>query len=143
MAPRRHPEASGAAPEHPNRALARRFWEAMAAGDSELVASTLSSDAVWLVHGEHPLAGKYEGPAKVLDFLARLGESVDELDSTLLDIYSSERGAVIRHRVRGRRGPKRLDNEIFTIVAVEAGRIVKGVVVPADQRISNEFWRLE
>ena len=143
MAPRRHPAASGVTPEHPNRVLARRFWEAMAAGDSELVASTLSSDVVWRVHGKHPLAGEYDGPAKVLDYLARLGESVDELDSTLLDIYSSERGAVIQHRARGRRGPKRLDNEIFTIVVVEAGRIVEGVVVPADQHASNEFWRLE
>lgn len=143
MAPRRHPEGSGAAPEHPNRAVARRFWEATAAGDPELIVSILSPDVVWRVHGEHSLAGEYHGPAKVLDYLARLGELVDELRSDLLDIYTSERGAVIQHRTTGRRGPKHLENDVFTILAVDGGRIVEGVVVAADQRISNEFWRLE
>ena len=143
MAPRRHPEASGVTPEHPNRAVARRFWEAAAEGDAAAVVALLSPDIVWRTYGDHPLAGEHHGPEKVLSFLARLGETVDELRSEVRDIFTSERGAVIHFQVSARRGPKRLETETMLILTIEADRILEATVVTTNQRISNEFWRLE
>ena len=143
MAPRRHPEASSVTPEHPNRALARRFWEATAAGDSAAIVALLSPDIVWRSHGDHPFAGEHHGPEKVLSYLARLGETVDELRSEVRDIFTSVRGAVIHYQVSARRGPKRLENDTLLILRIDADRIFDATVVPVSQRKSNEFWRLE
>ena len=120
MAPQRNPEGTASAPEHPNRAVARRFWEAAAAGDARFLTQDRS---------------RFD--------LARLGETVDELRSELSEIFTSERGAVIHYRVSARRGLKRIDNELLMILIIEAGRILEATMVPADQRKSNEFWRLE
>ncbi len=123
--------------------MARRFWEATAAGDPETILALFSPDIVWRAHGDSPIAGEYHGPEKVLGYMARLGETVDELRDELDDIFVSDRGAVIHYHASARRGPKRLDNEYVMILGIEAGRILKVTVVPADQRLSNAFWRLE
>ncbi len=143
MAPQRSPEGTDNTLEHSNRAVALRFWEALAEGDPDAVVALLSPDIVWRAHGDNPVAGEYRGPEKVLDYLARLGETVDELCSVLQDIFASERGAVIHYRVSARRGPKRLDNEFVMVLGIEAGRILDVTLVPADQRRSTAFWRLE
>ncbi len=143
MAPRRNPEGTGAAPGHPNRVVARRFWEAAAAGDPEAILALFSPDTVWRALGDNPIAGEYHGPEKVLGYMARLGETVDELRSDLDDIFVSDRGAVIRYHVAARRGPKRLDGDYVMILVIEAGRILEVTVVPSDQQQSNAFWRLE
>ncbi len=143
MAPRRNPEETGSTPEHSNRVVARRFWEATAAGDPETILALFSPDIVWRTHGDNPISGEYHSPEKVLGYMARLGETVDELRDELDDIFVSDRGAVIHYHVSARRGPKRLNNEYVMILGIEAGRILKVTVVPADQRRSNAFWRLE
>ncbi len=143
MAPRRNPEGTSATPEHANRVVARRFWQASAAGDPEAILALFSPDIVWRAHGDNPIAGEYRGPEKVMGYMARLGETVDELRSDLDDIFVSDRGAVIHYHVSARRGPKRLDNEYVMILSIEAGRILEVTVVPTDQRPSDAFWRLE
>ena len=143
MAPRRSPEGTGTTPEHPNRVVARRFWDATAAGDPETILTLFSPDIVWRAHGDNPMAGEYHGPEKVLSYMARLGETVDELRDELDDIFVSERGAVIHYHVSARRGPKRLDNDFLMILGIEAERILEVTVVPTDHRRSDAFWRLE
>ena len=90
MARRRNPEETGTTPEHSNRVVARRFWEATAAGDPETILALFSPDIVWRAHGDNPIAGEYHGPEKVLGYMARLGETVDELRDELDDIFGKD-----------------------------------------------------
>ena len=143
MAPHRIPEGISTAREYRNRLVARRFWQATAAGDPETILSLFSPNVVWRTHGDNPMAGEHHGSEKVLSYMARLGETVDDLHSNLDDIFVSGRGAVIHYHVSARRGPKRLDNEYLMILSIEAERILEVTVVPTDHRRSDAFWRLE
>ena len=126
-----------------DRAMARRLWEAIAEGDADRLAACLSPEIVWRSHGSHPLAGEYHGLEKVLGYLARIGETVDELRSDVVDIFVSERGAVIRYRAQAQRGPKRYDNEVLLVLSIADERVVEATVVPVDQQKSGEFWRFD
>jgi ketosteroid isomerase-like protein len=143
MAPQRTPEGISTTLEYRNRLLARRFWLATAEGDPETILGMFSPNIVWRTYGDNPMAGEQHGPEKVLDYMARLGETVEELHSNLDDIFVSGRGAVIHYHVSARRGPKRLDNAYLMILSIEAERILEVTVVPTDQRRGDAFWRLE
>ena len=62
---------------HPNTDVARQFWSAIAAADTDQINDTLAPDVNWRVCGTHQLAGEYRGLHGVLDYLARVGELAD------------------------------------------------------------------
>lgn len=50
---------------HPNEALIRAAYDAMAAGDSASLAELLMPTTQWIVAGHGPLAGTYTGPKEI------------------------------------------------------------------------------
>jgi len=126
--------------EHPHRLLARSLWSAIAEGDGEAVREMLAEDVLWRVHGQHPLSGEYHGPDAVLDYLARLGERVDDLNSTLERIFVNEDGAMLVHHTVGARGAKRLAVDVILMLIVRDGRVILADSVPTDQAASDRFW---
>lgn len=126
--------------EHPHRLLARSLWSAIAEGDRDAVREMLADDVVWKVHGQHPLAGEYQGPDAALDYLAKLGERVDDLSSTLKRIFVNEDGAVLVHHAVGARGAKRLEVDIMLMLLVRDGQVIVADSVPTDQAASDRFW---
>ena len=90
-------------PDHPNTEFATTLWDAVALGDADSVRGLLADDVVWQAGGHHALSGMFEGPDAVLDYLARVGESTDELSTELIDIFANDRGAVVVYHLSARR----------------------------------------
>ena len=126
--------------EHPNRTLARRLWNAIAAAEVEEVRAVIAPKSVWRLYGTSPLAGSYEGIDAILDFLASVGEGADELQSDLVDIFVSHRGAVLRYTTHALRGSRVLDVEQLLLLRIDDGRVVEAVFVPIDQHRHDRFW---
>lgn len=124
-------------------ALARRLWEAGARGDPEPFYALYAPGAVLRVHGHGIVSGEHKGVDAILDFLARCGESVDELCSDLLEVYASDGGAVMRYRTLGERGGRHLDLEYLYVLRIQDQRIVEADLVPTDRQRSDEFWSLD
>ena len=110
--------------EHPHAMVVRRLWEAAARGDGVGVSEMYDAGAVLRAPGHCPMAGEFKGPDAILDYLGRMGEQVDDLRSELLDIYTSDAGAVIRYRTVADRGAQHLDMEFLYVIRIEHGRIV-------------------
>jgi ketosteroid isomerase-like protein len=118
------------------------MWDAGARGDAEGICDLFAPDAVMRSHGAPgPLVGEFKGIAEILDFLARAGELVDDSRSELIDVYTSDTGAVIRYRTLATRGAMHLDMQYFYLLSIERGRIMAATLVPTDQRRNDEFWR--
>lgn len=128
---------------HPHFAIARRLWDAIALGDGELLSEVLSEKSVWRMLGRSTLAGTYVGVDAIFDFLARVGESTDDLQSDVSDIYVSEAGGVIRYRVRALRGVQTLDSEQLFVFHVEDGVIDEAFLAPVDPYAYDRFFVLQ
>jgi ketosteroid isomerase-like protein len=125
---------------HPHLVLARRLWSAIAEADVQILREVLAPKTVWRMYGRSPFAGIYEGPEEVIGFMARVGELSDELEASLVDIFVSERGAVMRYRISARRGPRRLEIEHLLLIEIEQGQVEEAVFAPLDQERYDRFW---
>lgn len=125
---------------HPNALAARALWEAVADADAEALGELLAPDVAWHVYGSNPLAGDYRGPDGVLDYLAQVGDTADELRSTLRDLFVSEGGAVIAFVVDGTRGERTIHQRLMLRLRISESRIVEAWSVPLDQPLSDRFW---
>jgi ketosteroid isomerase-like protein len=127
--------------DHPHVTLARALWTAVADSDAEAIRLLLAEDVLWRSVGQNPLAGDYRGPAGVLDYLASAGESVDRLQSSLLDVYLGNDGAILWYHVEAKRGRKTLSMDFALRIGVREARIAEALVVPVDQRKNDAFWK--
>jgi len=125
---------------HPNIAVAKRLWNAIATADVEQLQAVIAPDAVWIMPGRSPLAGRHEGIDAILGFLALTGELADELESQLLDVFTSDRGVILRYSVHASRRDRVLDIEHLFMIRVEHGCIVEGIFAPIDQGLYDRFW---
>jgi ketosteroid isomerase-like protein len=129
--------------EHPNSLVAYGLWSGIAEGDVDALAEVISRSAVWRMPGTSPLAGEYRGFEEILDFMARAGELSDQLESDLLDVYSSDAGAILHYSIRALRGDLVLETEHLFRVRIKDGLIVEGAFAPIDQKLYDQFWRAE
>ena len=126
--------------EHPNAVVARRLWDAIAHADAPALRELMSEKTAWRMPGDSLVAGIYVGADAVLDFMARVGELTDELYSDLIDIFVSDRGAVLRYVIHATRGARRLDTEHLFVIRVAEGRITEAVFAPIDQQRYDRFF---
>jgi len=126
--------------EHQNLTIARRLWDSIAQADDLDLRALLSEKSVWRMPGESPLAGSYVGPDEILGFMARVGEQTTDLQSQLLDVYVSERGAVLRYGIRAVRGIDRLETEHLFMIQIEDGQIVQATFAPVDPAMYDRFF---
>jgi ketosteroid isomerase-like protein len=126
--------------DHPHLTLARTIWSAVADGDAEALGLLLAEDVRWNATGNNRLSGVLQGPAEVVDYLARIGEDVDEFASKLEGIYINDEGAVVVYHVSARRGEQSLETLFVTRLTVRDGVVVDALQVPVDQRANDEFW---
>lgn len=126
---------------HRNEIIARKLWDAIASADVPRLRSLLSEKSVWRMYGSSPLAGCYVGPDEILQWMARVGELTDDLQSQLIEIFVSENGAVLRYSVHAVRGGDELDTEHLFLARIENGRITEGVFAPFNQRRYDRFYQ--
>ena len=123
-----------------NRIIAEDLWNAIAAADIPTMHSLLSEKCVWRMNGSSLLAGTFSGPDEIVQWTASIGELADDLQASLIDVFSSASGAVLRYRVRAVRGPRTLDVEHLFMITVEDGRITEAVFAPIDQLAYDRFF---
>ncbi|MBW2314816.1 MAG: nuclear transport factor 2 family protein [Deltaproteobacteria bacterium] len=125
-----------------NAGIARRFWAAASQGNPDPVLE-FDPNVVWRTYGQGPHAREISGLDAVLHYLESFGASAEALRLELVDIFSSEAGAIIQYRVIANRGPKDLETQAFLRLAIEDGIVFQAEVVPFDQAKSAAFWRLQ
>ncbi|MCG8590080.1 MAG: nuclear transport factor 2 family protein [Proteobacteria bacterium] len=125
---------------HPNADLARKTWEAISSGDVDAVTGTLSEDIVWHVATPGRFAGDHVGLEKALEYLASIGELVDEFDARLVDVLVSEDRALLLCRVRAQREGKQLDMDFQFLARLQDDRIVELWTLPHDPGAAGAFW---
>ena len=121
-------------------AIARRLWNGIAYADRDLLRMVIAPKAIWRMVGRSPMAGAHVGIDAILEFLASVGERADELESTLLEIFTNAEGAVLRYAIHAKRGGRVLDTEHLFRIRIEEARIVEGVFTPLDQERYDAFW---
>jgi ketosteroid isomerase-like protein len=100
----------------------------------------MSEKTVWRMPGDSLVAGTYVGADAVLEFMTRVGELTDDLHSDLVDVFVSDRGAVLRYVIHATRGARRLDTEHLFVIRVVEGRITEAGFAPADQTRYDRFF---
>jgi ketosteroid isomerase-like protein len=129
------------AAEHPNAALARRFFEAFARRDGGVVAAALDEDVVWRLGGASPMAGEYRGRREVIRFLGSTTALTDgTYRSELLFAVADDEHVVIVYRARGQREGRAIDLEQMLLCQVRDGRFTDVTAVPTDQYVFDAFW---
>ena len=128
-------------PDHHNARIARRLWEAISRGDVEAFLAVASPDVVWRARGENPFALQTKGPAATLEFLANAGDAVDDLRMQVLDIFASDRGAIIRYAMDAHRGPRSIAGELYLRLRIEGDRVAEAELIAADAAGNDAFWR--
>jgi ketosteroid isomerase-like protein len=126
--------------QHPNEMMAERLWNSIAIADVSQLVEIIDAKAIWVMPGRSPLAGRHEGISAILAFMARVGELTDLLESTLLEVFANDRGAVLRYAIHATRGGRTLDTEHLFMIRVRENRIVEGSFAPFDQDSYDEFW---
>jgi ketosteroid isomerase-like protein len=128
-------------PDHHNARIARRLWDAISRGDVDAFLAVTSPDVVWCARGENPFAVETKGPAATLDFLANAGDAVDDLRLQVLEIFASDRGAIVHFAMDAHRGPRSFVGEFYLRLRMEGERVAEAELVPADTASNDAFWR--
>ncbi len=123
-----------------NAEIARELWIATSRGDADAIRALFSENIVWVVRSGGDLSGEVKGREAAVMLMARAGEDVDELHSTLLDVYSSETGVVLRYRVEAERSGELLDTEILLVAEIEDEQVQHVETVPVDPERNVRFW---
>jgi ketosteroid isomerase-like protein len=126
--------------EHPNEAIARQLWAGAAEGDAEAIRGVLAAGVVWKSVGRNPLSGEFRGPEAVIDYMARVGESTDELRLDLTDLFVNEGGVVVLYHASALRGARRLELDYVLVLRIRDGLVVDALSVPVDQPRNDAFW---
>lgn len=125
---------------HPNARLAERAWQAVSRADRDALAEVVAADVVWHATSRHPWHGEHLGLDGAFDYLARIGESVDAFDATLVDVLASDARALLLFHASARRGERRLECDYALILRVEGEQIVEAWTVALDATAVETFW---
>jgi ketosteroid isomerase-like protein len=126
--------------DHPNVAVARELWTAIADSDADRMSQVLADGVVWRSMGQNPLSGEYHGPDGVVDYLVEVGSRADRLASDLLKVFVHDDGVVVLYHVSAQREERTLELEVLLTMQIANGKIVSALSVPVDQRVNDEFW---
>ena len=125
---------------HAHHDVVERLWNAIAGSESEILSELLDDKSCWRMSGRSPVAGTYIGQEEILQFLALVGELTTDLHAELLDVFVSDRGAVLRYSVVAERGSRRLETEQLLLLEIENDRITEAIFAPIDQAEYDRFF---
>src|SRR5215831_6376778 len=96
-------------------------FAALEAGDMERATSVFGPALVYRLHGDHPLAGEFDGKAAALGALARLSQAGGEGTSLRLsEAWAAGPQLVFAHLVRrAGEGAGPIESDVATIICVE------------------------
>lgn len=127
--------------EHPNAALVRRVWDAIARGDADALRTFLAPDLVWRATARGtPWTGEHRGADAAVDMLARVGEATDVFDAKLIDILASDARVLLIFRVRIVIGTRDVELDYLLLAEVEEGRLAQIWSAALDPAAIEAFW---
>jgi ketosteroid isomerase-like protein len=127
-------------PKGHNENMAWRAWRAVSEADIDTLREIWSEKILWHATGKNPWAGSYEGPNAVLDYLARVGESVDIFDASLDDVLTSDDRIALVFHVHTERGNRRLDLSYSLLARLENGEVAEVWTTPLNPEALEQFW---
>ncbi|PSL36509.1 hypothetical protein CLV49_0100 [Labedella gwakjiensis] len=119
-----------------------KYGAAVASGDMEALAATLTADVVWHQPGANQLSGDVVGPEAVLAHLGRfmkLSRGTFSLETE----SATESGVLVATTVRftaRREGADDLDQHGVDVFRVEGDRIAEIWLISEDQVGEDRFW---
>ena len=121
--------------------LIRRTYQDFETVDLDLLRVVMADDVVWHEPGRSRLAGTYNGPAAVLDFLAKLkSESGGTFRIEVLDVLSKPERVVVLQRETARRPGRELNVIVAVEFEIHHEKITEVTVYQADSYLFDEFW---
>lgn len=130
--------------EHPNAAVVRAFFDALARGDVETSSQLLSPDLVWRL----PCAGTVLGEQRDLvgldgvtaSTVANLTTTDGTFSFDVGEIYAGDEYAVAISRNTARGRDKVLDIKMAISMRIAGGKIVEVWEAPDDIDAFADFW---
>ena len=120
--------------------VVRAAFAALDAGDMASATAAFAPSLVYRLHGEHPLAGEFDGKAAALGALARLAQAGGPSTTLrLADAWPAGPELVVAHLVRHAgvaAGP--VESHVATILRVEDGSITE--IVSVSSRALDDYW---
>jgi uncharacterized protein len=129
--------------EHPNVAMVRRAYEAMATGDISWMQANSSPDIVFTQLGRNPIAGRFEGQEKMFGHFGEfVGITGGDFKFTIGDVLvNDERAVVLMHLSAGRPDGRRLDlDEVHVFDFGADGKVAALKAIPEDAYALDEFF---
>ncbi|MBG0831960.1 nuclear transport factor 2 family protein [Planomonospora sp. ID67723] len=127
--------------EHPNIAVVRDSYEALAKGDLDRFRDDLLADDVTFhIPGRGALAGDYRGKAAVADYLSRFVELGGVLRFEPDAFLSDDSQVAALLRIRGEREGRILDERGVHVFRVTDGKISERWSFPQDTYVVDEFF---
>ncbi len=126
--------------DHPYAKLMKNAWDAVARGDREGLAQTCAPDYCWHDVGQGPRAGDYRGIGAAIDYLASVGEDVEDLSFEMLDVMVGEHSVAVHFRLSGERKGKQLDMGYLMLSRVADDRLQETWSIPFDPQVVARFW---
>jgi len=126
----------------PNEDLVRAASAAFARGDlSALQNQFFDENIIWHVAGTGPLAGDYEGMARVMGVLGKISElSGGTVQPELHDVLVSNDHTVALATIRAERSGKQLQLNLVHVIHSENGKATEVWTSSSDPAATAGFW---
>ena len=120
--------------------VVRAAFAALEAGDMGSATAAFAPSVVYRLHGDHPLAGEFDGKAATLAALGRLAQA-GGAGTTLRLAEASSAGPelVVAHLIRrAGEGAGPVESDVATILRVENGSVTE--LVSVSSRALDDHW---
>jgi predicted SnoaL-like aldol condensation-catalyzing enzyme len=127
--------------EHPNAAVIRSGYEAVARGDLGAFASTLDDDIVW--HESMPgFEGDYHGREGVLTFFGRMfaETGIEVTDLTLHHVLADDSHASVFVEVTFTLGDRSRTSQYVDVYRLRGGKATEHWHLPIDPKAEEKFF---
>jgi uncharacterized protein len=126
---------------HPNEDLARRGYEAFAAGDMATLNDLFADDIVWHSPGRNQLAGTFRGKNEVFAQFQKVAEMTGgTFKVDLHALLADDEHVVALTRASGEREGMTLDDNTVQVFHVKDGKVTESWLHPGDAEAADKFW---
>jgi uncharacterized protein len=126
---------------HPNEALIRASYEAMARHDGAYLANLLAPDARWVICGEGPLSGTYTGQDEIFRVWKMVAaQTGGGLQLDIQDVLANDERAVVLVTARGERKGHSLKERQVAIFELTGGHVTEARFLYENPDEYDTFW---
>ena len=127
---------------HPNEALIRKRYAALARREWDVLEAMLTDDVSWDVPGRNPLSGNHSGKAEVMSNLRKLVELTGGTATVEpVDVVAGGRHVVAIEKGSASREGTKIDARNLTLYEIRQGQIARISFFPGDQYSLDRFWQ--